>query len=1208
MLSLESLQPGLNVIGLEPGTPVQLIGVEKLGDDVRQVIYRRPNGQLTDLLLTRDDEGRLSEAAAQERAWSFAADGNLFTLATEAHRIRLAHLFDPLMAVHSSDVEPLPHQITAVYEAMLTRQPLRFVLADDPGAGKTVMAGLLIRELLMRADSRRILIVAPGSLTEQWQEEMRLKFGLDFPILSSALAAQASTGNIFDNYDLLIARVDQLARNTEWRALLDAAQPWDLVVVDEAHKLAAHWSGQEVRKTIRFGLGEQLGRLTRHFLLMTATPHNGKEEDFQLFLSLLDAERFYGRFRDGRTEKVDASDLMRRLVKEQLRTFDNRPLFPERKPYTMAYELSPAENALYQEVTHYVTEQMDRADKLDGRRRSVAGFALTSLQRRLASSPGSIYKSLNRRRERLEERLKLAAQQVGIGGHLDAEGWFNVNTDDLPEEDWEDEWGGGEREVEEENITSQTTTARTVRELQEEVRVLQGLEKQAKTLVQDPAQSDCKWEKLRDMLLSNPLIRDERGNTRKIIIFTEYRDTLLYLQERIVRLLGDVEAVVCIDGATARPARLLIQDRFRQDERVWVLLATDAAGEGINLQNAHLMVNYDLPWNPNRLEQRFGRIHRIGQKEVCHLWNLVAAETREGAVYKRLLDKLEQIGKDLPGRVFDVLGEVFEGTSLRKMLEDAIRYGDQPEVRARLTRQLDDALDTDHLNELLRRNALYEEVFGPEHLLAIREQMDQAEARKLQPYYVRYFTERALQRVKAELRPMEADRFRIPYVPAVVRDRARELGSVDRRQVLDRYERVCFEKQAIRRDKMPQAELLHPGHLLVRTLTDLITEQGQGTLSAGATLLDPLDETGTEPRLLFLLEHTIRDQTGTDLSRRLQFVWVWANGEITFAGWAPHLDLHALPTETGKALRSALASHPLLAQADPAQDARRFATRELAPEHGREVRQRREAYVDKVHAAVLQRLTRELEFWDDAIVRAREEKAAGKPAAEANLSNATKTHLILQERLTSRLAELERMRAVQMGVPTILGGALVVPAGLLRKLELTGEPTAAVADVYTPPAKQPLSAEARRRVELAAMKAVEDTEIALGHSVVDVSAKKCGWDMTTTLSALNSGTLPPQRHLEIKGRAASHDDTVVLTRNELMEALNQADKFILALVLVHPDGRTEGPYYVPRPFGPEHLPPPEMVQGVFKLSALLEKSMTPATYYAAQLQIIDANS
>jgi hypothetical protein len=324
-------------------------------------------------------------------------------------------------------------------------------------------------------------------------------------------------------------------------------------------------------------------------------------------------------------------------------------------------------------------------------------------------------------------------------------------------------------------------------------------------------------------------------------------------------------------------------------------------------------------------------------------------------------------------------------------------------------------------------------------------------------------------------------------------------------------------------------------------------------------------------------------------------VWVWPSGEVSFAGWAPHLDLRPFEEETGATVRQALADHALLSQPDPAQAARRFAIRELAPEHGREVRQRREAYVDKAHAAVLQRLTRELEYWDDAIVRAREEKAAGKPAAEANLTNAQQTHRILQDRLRTRLAELERMRAVQTGVPTILGGALVVPAGLLRKLNLAAGSEPQEAERL---AKYPISAEARARVEQAAMQAVTDAEIALGHSIADVSAKKCGWDLTTTLPALPNGKLPLQRHLEVKGRAASHDDTVVLTRNELMEALNQADKFVLALVIVHEDGRTEGPHYVPRPFGPQHLPAPEMVQGVFKLSALLARAISPAKYYA----------
>jgi SNF2 family DNA or RNA helicase len=273
-----------------------------------------------------------------------------------------------MMAVHTSNVEPLPHQITAVYESMLPRQPLRYVLADDPGAGKTIMAGLFIRELLMRADAKRVLIVAPGSLVEQWQDEMFEKFGLTFSLFSREQVEQSRSGNPFDDNDLLVARVDQLARAEDPQEKLRLSH-WDLVVVDEAHKLAASYFGNKVNKTKRFQLGELLGSITRHFLLMTATPHNGKEEDFQLFMSLLDADRFYGKFRDG-AHKVDVTDLMRRMVKDDLLKFDGTPLFPERRAYTCNYKLSDLEAALYAAVTDYVKTEFARADQLaDGGRK-----------------------------------------------------------------------------------------------------------------------------------------------------------------------------------------------------------------------------------------------------------------------------------------------------------------------------------------------------------------------------------------------------------------------------------------------------------------------------------------------------------------------------------------------------------------------------------------------------------------------------------------------------------------------------------------------------------------------------------------------------------------------------------------------------------------------------------------------------------------------
>jgi superfamily II DNA or RNA helicase len=356
MLRLEDLKTIAAVSGLEPGQVVRIVTTEPVGDNALTVYYKTADGTLRERMLFRSDEASLSLAEAG-RPWAFDAPGEDFKLAAEAYRINLAHLFDPMMAVHTSNVEPLPHQITAVYESMLPRQPLRYVLADDPGAGKTIMAGLFIRELLMRADAKRVLIVAPGSLVEQWQDEMFEKFGLTFTLFSREQVEQSRSGNPFEDIDLMVARVDQLSRNEDLQEKLRLSH-WDLVVVDEAHKLSASYFGNRINKTKRFQVGELLGSVTRHFLLITATPHNGKEEDFQLFVSLLDSDRFYGKLRDG-AHKVDVSDLMRHMVKEDLLKFDGTPLFPERRAYTVNYKLSDREAALYAAVTDYVKEELN---------------------------------------------------------------------------------------------------------------------------------------------------------------------------------------------------------------------------------------------------------------------------------------------------------------------------------------------------------------------------------------------------------------------------------------------------------------------------------------------------------------------------------------------------------------------------------------------------------------------------------------------------------------------------------------------------------------------------------------------------------------------------------------------------------------------------------------------------------------------------------
>jgi superfamily II DNA or RNA helicase len=1181
-MKLEEIVSGQSLAGIEPsGVLVSVVATVAIAEGTVRLIYQTPDGVLKERLLGRADEAAIALPTSQ-RPWSFDGDPEAFQLACEAKRIDLAFLFDPMMAVHTSNVQPLPHQITAVYESMLPRQPLRFLLADDPGAGKTIMAGLYIRELVMRADARRVLIVAPGSLVEQWRDELHEKFGLEFKVFTSEMAASAPDGNPFDHNPFLIVRLDQLSRDEVEAPNGDRAPGplqtkvmaagWDLIIFDEAHKLAAHYNGGTLSRTARFRLAERLGggNVTRHLLLMTATPHNGKEADFQLFLSLLDGDRFYGRFRGDGVHKVDSSDLMRRMIKEELVKFDGTPLFPERKAYTVNYILSDLESALYHAVTAYVQEQMGKADELDGTRKVSVGFALTALQRRLASSPEAIYQSLKRRRERLEARLR--------DEKLNARGRRALAEvlQDLPEDD--DDLDANEQENLEEKLVDQASAANTIAELEIEIETLHKVEGQARAVV--TSGQDRKWEELSRILQNDPSMKDQAGRRRKLIIFTEHRDTLNYLHGKISGVIGNPEAVITIHGGTNRDERRRLQGLFRTDPEVLVLVATDAAGEGVNLQNANLMVNYDLPWNPNRLEQRFGRIHRIGQTEVCHLWNLVAKETREGEVYHRLLKKLEIESEALKGRVFDILGEVFEETRLKDLLMQAIRYGDQPEVRARLSKKIDDALDHEQLKRLLDQNALDPVTMTAERLYAVKAEMEKAEARRLQPFFVRSYFLKAFQHLKGTIHPREAGRHQITHVPTEIRERDRLITGRNRRNtepVFKQYERVCFEKQAIQPLDRPgarQADLLHPGHPLMLSVTDLILDQAANLLRQGAVLIDP-HNSEPDPWLLFLLTHEIKAHDGTVISKRMQFIRVRADGSTHFAGYAPHLDLEPA-TEADRALLAEVLTAPWL-NASLEQRAVALAASALVPEHFAEINDRRTTHVTKTLNAVHERLTNEIKFWSDRWMRLDEDKQAGKDV-RLQLDKVSRTINDLQGRLDHRRRELETMRHIVNGTPVVLGGALVVPAQILKAKR--GDAGATAPDAFAADAK------ARAKIERLAMEAVRRHQESQGCTVNDVSEAKCGWDLTS-FPPMQNGKVPDARHIEVKGRVAGAN-TVTVTRNEMLYALNQGEKFVLAIVQVKEDDSVDGPYYIRNPFDRE---PPWGASSVnFDLADLLSKA------------------
>lgn len=1172
-MKLEEIRVNSLVRGILPNSAVTVKHVQMFGSEALEVTYVDGEGKASTQLLFRDQEPNL-ELVLQTRPLSFTADGHLFRLASEAQRLSLAFLFDPLIAVNTSSIDPLPHQITAVYETMLNRQPLRFLLADDPGAGKTIMAGLLIKELIIRGDVARCLIIAPGSLVEQWQDELDQKFNLQFDILTNEGLQAARTGNWFQEHSLCLCRLDKLSRDEGVQDKLIAAD-WDLVIVDEAHKMSASYFSGEIKPTKRFKLGRRISAHTRQLLLLTATPHNGKEQDFHFFLSLLDGDRFEGKPRDA-AHTIDASDIMRRMVKEQLVTMEGKPLFPDRYAYTVPYNLSPDEAVLYKNVTEYVCEQFNAADNLDNeKRRGTVGFALTILQRRLASSPEAIFQSLRRRRERLEDRLreeKLLRRGAAATQQLS-------QSPDLEEEDIDDLEDAPEQELEsaEEQIVDQATAALTIAELEAEIHTLRGLESAAAKLKRSG--SDTKWKELSEGILENPEMFDANQNRRKLVIFTEHRDTLNYLTDKLGSLLGNPNHVVTIHGQTPRERRRQIQESFEQDPEVLILVATDAASEGINLhRRAHLMVNYDLPWNPNRIEQRFGRIHRIGQPERCHLWNLVAIETREGHVFHRLLEKLSEQRKALGGAVFDVLGKMFKDRSLRELLIEAIREGNKPEVKAKLDQVIDAELDVEHLRGLIEDRYLVHESLSTSRVREIRDQMDRAQARKLQPHYVGSFFEEAFKMFGGQLLKREPRRFEIRRVPADIRLRDRIIGT--RAPVLNAYERITFHKGDVRLDGKPPAALVAPGHPLLDATIDLVLERHRDTLRQGAVLVDTT-ENGTEPRILFFLEHSITDgrkdtnKNPLTISRQLQFVEITRSGQMIAAGYAPYLDYTPATPEQLAAAQS-LFDEPWLGQ-NLEQRALGFAIQKIVPPHLEEVRTRREAYIQKVMQQVKARLTSEINYWDHRANVLKAQEDAGKSRSNINSGNARRTADELADRLKKRMAELDQEKTIVARPPNVLGGALVVPASWFTNAGQTGVLR------ETPPNYLPAQAGGApdREVERLAMEKVMQFERELGFEPRDISTENRGYDIES-----RDPKTDRLRFIEVKGRVKGAV-TVTVTKNEILTSLNRPEGYVLAIVFVE-SGAAEKPVYLRKPFNQE----PEFGTASvnFKLSELLEKA------------------
>jgi len=687
---------------------------------------------------------------------------------------------------------------------------------------------------------------------------------------------------------------------------------------------------------------------------------------------------------------------------------------------------------------------------------------------------------------------------------------------------------------------------------------------------------DRKWSELSKLLQDNSNMFGREGEREKLIIFTEHRDTLRYLTDKISSLLGDPDAVVTIHGGMLRDERRKVEERFKQDREVRILIATDAAGEGINLQRAHLMVNYDLPWNPNRLEQRFGRIHRIGQTEVCHLWNLVAQETREGMVFQRLFEKLEQEREALKGKVFDVLGKLtFNNKSLRDLLIEAVRYNNQEEVRQKLFHVVDNSLDRETLQKLLDEQALTADTMDVSQVLEIREEMERAEARKLQPHFIEAFFIEAFQNVGGRILPREKGRYEITSVPFAVRNRDMLIGFGQ--PVMQRYERICFEKSLCSLQGRPVADLIAPGHPLLEAVIDLIRERNMDVMKQGTVFVDGSDM-GTEARLLFYIEDSIQDGillpdgNRRVISKHLHFVELKEDGSAINAGYAPYLDYRAASEEEQPAIRRFLVTQQWLRQ-NVEDIAVGCAISEIIPRHMREVKEYTEARIDKTTKAVEERLTAEIRHWDFRAAELKLKESAGKPNAKVNSEMMRRRADDLQARMQKRLAELDAEKQISAMPPVVAGGALIIPQGLLNKL--TGK-----TEVFS------TDAENRRTIERIAMQAVMEIERSQGYLPFDVSAQKTGYDIESQIpKKLRNGDGSSLRFIEVKGRT-SGADTVTVSKNEILTAFNKPEDYILALVEV--DGVTWKTTYLKKPF--REKPDFAAASVNYKISELLSQS------------------
>ena len=1095
-------------------------------DDLVSLTVRTRDGQTDQIIVPAAELAAALDQTSQQASSELANPLDFFLL-VEAARIRLAYSFDPFFAVSMSGVQALPHQLQAVYERMLPQARLRFLLADDPGAGKTIMAGLLLKELKLRGVINYILILTPAPLTIQWQDELYSKFDETFEIANSEMVGNQLAGNVWDRYRQCITSLDFAKQGRVVQSLEQI--PWDLVIIDEAHKCSARTQGEKVAKTKRYQLAERLSASAERILLLTATPHNGDPNQFAHFLRLLDADQFPDPRYDGlqldRSIMEDSraggrDQWFLRRIKEELRDRDGNPLFTKRHARTVPFELTWTEKRLYDHVTQYINRFLPYQQ--GGTRRSSVALARTVLQRRLASSLNAIHRSLERRATKFKDILQ-ELERVPASEHekilqkyrlLASSGYEDEEREGDDLDEWQDE------------AMESFPVALRVEQLRDEVRALESLVREAATVMASGEES--KLKALRRCMEDTQFheLTDGRG---KLLIFTEHRDTLEYLRRHLQQwgystceIYGGMNAVMRREAA----------QRFHESAQV--CLATEAAGEGINLQFCHLMINYDIPWNPNRLEQRMGRIHRIGQRSDVYIFNFVATNTVEGEILERLFTKLEEIRLQLGDRVFDVIGQLLALNDLR--LEEMLREAAiNPKRIEEYTGQIE-RLSTQQLSQLEEATGVALATSQVD-LAWVRGSDIRSQERRLMPEYVEKFFVRAAEREKIPLRMRADGLYAIERVPIRLRDQ--HLSTARRYGVpVQEYRKLTFDKTLQQRDEHLDAVLLSPGHPLFAALCEVLLGDLESVQGHAAIFVDPRV---TERYQVHFFEVQIVSEE--PLTETKHSSTGEARTQVLYATLAAIID-----GSQGKELAPADLLHDLtplpeeatifeqIVPPDPQTVVAlerwvrikvQFPLKQQQASERQRLLQIRREYMSKMFAEQIKRLQhRYMELYR------RVQK--GDEAARLARDEADRRQKELRQRLREKEAELDRLQVVREGVVRYIGTALVVPmtqTSLATQLEQQSAIT---------------SGELVRNdeIERIGMKYVMNYEQEQGREPEDISKNHdgSGFDIRSTHPL--TGEIC---RIEVKARA-TEGEFVELTPNEWLQAHRHDESYWLYVV------------------------------------------------------------